>query len=253
MSLRPRRALVGLITGCGCARGAAGFGDGRRRKPDTSRCPAHRRAAIQPSRRHLSSRAAPRRPRASCLSEAPGLAANLNANPSCITGAQQLTPPARWEPRPSRQTRLPPVTGNVYLVPAAADRATSRVSKPRCRRRWAGIRTAALSLRTTPTVGVNLTTTFPNPGSGVVITELSLTLNPTLNGVPFTALPTSCGAAISTAAITYYSGTTAVRLGIVHADGMREPEVRAEAHRRGHQGQDRHRRERRAHPDADRR
>jgi hypothetical protein len=36
---------------------------------------------------------------------------------------------------------------------------------------------------------------------------LSLTLNPTLNSVPFTALPTSCGTATSTATISYYGAT----------------------------------------------
>jgi hypothetical protein len=145
-------------------------------------------------------------PKSVVLAEAPGLAANLNANPSCISGAQNLTAACQVGTA-TLTTSVAPVPGNVYLVPPASGSSD-----------FAGLETVlppasglansynGLSLRTTPTVGVNLTANFPNPAPAT-INELSITLNSTLNNVPFTALPTNCGTATSTATISYYGGT----------------------------------------------
>jgi hypothetical protein len=152
-------------------------------------------------------------PKTLVQSLAPGIGANLNANPSCLSGAPQVTGTSCQVGTAAVSFSVggapqPDATGNVYLVPPAAgsnDFAGFQTVVPSV-----GIsQYTGASLRTTPTVGVDLTTNFSAPPAGVSITGVSLTLNSTLNGVPFTFLPTSCGMATSTAAITYFGATPA--------------------------------------------
>jgi hypothetical protein len=214
VSFRPRRALVGLITAVAAfaVLPASALAAGESLTYTLSGTQAGSNPTITTD---LKFAGGTETPKSIVLAQAPGLAANLNANPSCITGAQQLTAVCQVGTTIlSTNAPAPPfnvVNGNVYLVPPASGSGD-----------FAGLETVfpaplgssynGLSLRTTPTVGVNLTSNLPNTGliaPGLAITELSLTLNSTLNSVPFTALPTSCSVATSTAAITYYSGTTA--------------------------------------------
>jgi hypothetical protein len=208
VSLRPRRALVGLITAVAAlaALPASAMAAGESLNFTLSGTQAGSNPTVTAA---IAFAGGAETPRSVVLSQAPGVAANLNANPSCITGAQQLTLACQVGSSTITTNALAPTAGNVYLVPPAAgsgDFAGLETALPMA---LGGNSYSGLSLRTTPSVGVDVTSTLPNPGSGVVITGLSLTLNPTLNSVPFTALPTSCSAAISSAAITYYSGTKA--------------------------------------------
>ena len=213
MVLRPRRALLGLITAVAAfvALPASAMAAGESLAFTLSGTQAGSNPQITAA---ITFAGGTETPKSVVLAEAPGLGANLNANPSCITGAQQLT--AACQVGTAKITTNAPgppldsVSGSVYLVPPASgsgDFAGLETVAPPLQNQYSG-----LSLRTTPTVGVNVTTNLPDPGTispGLVITSLSFTLNPTLNNIPFTALPTSCGTATSTAAITYYSNATA--------------------------------------------
>jgi hypothetical protein len=218
VSLRPRRALVGLITVVAAlvALPASAMAAGESLNFTLSGTQAGSNPTVTAA---ISFAGGTETPKSVVLAEAPGLAANLNANPNCITGSQSLTAACQvGSAILTTNSPAPPfnsVNGSVYLVPPASGSGD-----------FAGLETvfpaplgssySGLSLRTTPTVGVNVTSNFPNTGGispGLVITGLSLTLNPTLNSVPFTALPTSCSAATSTASITYYSGATAAPSG----------------------------------------
>lgn len=221
MSLRPRRALVGLITGVAAlaALPASAMAAGESLTFTVSGTQAGSNPTITTDLKFAGGAPGSPTPQTVVLSEAPGLAANLNANPSCITGTPQLTGTACQVGTATLTTTAGAAPGNVFLVPPASGSSD-----------FAGLETvfppasglpnsySGLSLRTAPTVGVNLTAGFPNVSPGVV-SELSLTLNPTLNSVPFTALPTSCGVATSTAAITYYGGTTASPSGTITPTG----------------------------------
>src|SRR5204863_7425788 len=139
-----------------------------------------------------------------------GLLANGTANPSC-TQTTQLSSDCQVGTADVTLSAPAGTLANnpVYLVP------------PRNPNEFAGFETVlpaafppgytGASLRTTPTVGVDLTTTFQNTNQGptpATVDSFSLTLNPTLkNGVPFTHLPTSCGTQTSTMTVTYYGGT----------------------------------------------
>ena len=67
---------------------------------------------------------APTTPQSVVLAEAPGLAANLNANPSCITGTPQLTGTACQVGTATLTTTLPrrfsAMPASVFLVPPAS-------------------------------------------------------------------------------------------------------------------------------------
>jgi len=219
VSLRPRRALVGLITVAAAlaALPASALAAGESLTFTTSGTQAGSNPSITTDLKFAGGAPGSATPQSVVLAEAPGLAANLNANPSCITGTPQLTGTACQVGTATITISGTSTNGSVYLVPPASGSGD-----------FAGLENvfpaplgnsySGLSLRTTPTVGVNLTAGFPNVSPGV-ISELSLTLNPTLNGVPFTALPTSCSVATSTAAITYYGGTTASPSGTITPTG----------------------------------
>jgi hypothetical protein len=201
VSLRPRRALVGLVT----AVAALALPAAASAAESLSFTLSGTQAGSNPSIKMDLTLAGGDTPQTVVESLAPGIGANLNANPSCITGSPQLTAACQVGTADVTLTPGGTLTGNpVYLVP------------PRNANEFAGFETVlpspfppgytGASLRTTPTVGVDLTTTFQNT-SPTNVTELVLTLNPTLNNIPFTALPTSCGTATTTTKITYYNGT----------------------------------------------
>ena len=203
MSLRPRRALVGLIT---VAAALAALPASALAAESLTVTPSNTQAGANPSvTAAITFAGGGDTPSKVVLSEAPGLAANLNANPSCITGAQNLTSACQVGTA-TITANIGPINGNVYLVPPASgtgDFAGLETVAPPLPNAYSG-----LSLRTTPTVGVDVTTALPDVrGMGLTVNGLSLTLNPTLNSVPFTALPTSCGTATSTATISYYGAT----------------------------------------------
>jgi hypothetical protein len=139
------------------------------------------------------------------LSLAPGLLANLNANPSCLASAQ-LTAACQIGTSSTTTDASPtPVSGSMYLVPphpgdaAGIDIVTTGSSTPQ----YVGV-----SLNPSVPGGLNMTTQFPNIGGGVHITGFAATINSTLNGQPFTRLPSSCSPANNAMTVTYYSGAS---------------------------------------------
>ena len=210
MSLRPRRALLGLIAAAAAfaALPASALAAGE----TLSVTPSNTQAGSNPSiKTAITFADSGDTPKTVVVSLAPGLLANGTANPSC-TQTTQLS--AACQVGTADVTVSAPVgtlsNNPVYIVP------------PQHANEFAGFETVlpapfppgytGASLRTTPTVGVDLTTTFQNTNQGptpVTIDAFSLTLNPTLNGVPFTHLPTSCSTATTTSSITYYGATPA--------------------------------------------
>jgi hypothetical protein len=203
VSQRPRRALLGLVAAVAALAAApsVALAAGETITVTPSNLQAGGSTTVT-SAAHFAPGAGDT-PKAVVISDPPGLLASLNANPSCITGTPQLTA--------SCQVGTASVTANsttssgnaVYLVP------------PQSSTDFAGIDTVVgsappqytgVSLRMSPTVGVNLTTNFTQV-SGVQVTDVSTTLNPTLNGQPFTRMPTSCAAATTTMTVTYFNGT----------------------------------------------
>ena len=159
MSLRQRRALLGLVTAGAAlaALPASALAAGE----TLSVTPSSTQAGSNPTIKTVLTFAdSGDTPKTVVLSMAPGIGANLNANPSCITGTPQLT--AACQVGTADVTlNSGPVNGNpVYLIP------------PRNPNEFAGFETVlpatfppsytGASLRTTPTVGVDLTTTFQN-------------------------------------------------------------------------------------------
>jgi hypothetical protein len=151
-------------------------------------------------------------PKTVVTSLAPGLLGNLNANPACLIGSQQLT--AACQVGTASVTIATPspntFTGKLYLVPAAAGSSDASGiefvpdagSPPQLTNQYFGV-----TLNPTTPGSLNLTTTFPDP-SPAHITGFTANFT-TLNGQEFTRLPSSCGPATSTANITYYNGTPA--------------------------------------------
>jgi hypothetical protein len=208
VSARPTRALVGLVTAVAALALPAAASAAESASVTLSGTQAGSNPQITQSVTFAGNGDTPK---TVVLSEASGLAANLNANPSCITGAQNPTSGCQvgtvTVTTNSSNPDFDSVSGAVYLVPPASGSGD-----------FAGLESVAspfpnqysgLSLRTTPTVGVDVTTNLidTRSTSGLAILGLSLTLNPTLNNAPFTALPTSCATATSTTSITYYGGT----------------------------------------------
>lgn len=204
MSLRPRRALVGLITAVAALALPAAASAAESLSFTLSGTQAGSNPTITTK---LTFAGGGDTPSTVVLSLAPGILANGTANPSCTSGAPQLTPACQVGTADVTLSSGPANGNPVYLV------------APRNPNEFAGFETVlpapfppgytGASLRTTPTVGVDLTTTFQDTRKlGVTVNGFSLTLNPTLNGVPFTHLPTGCGTATSTTSIKYYGTTT---------------------------------------------
>jgi hypothetical protein len=143
-------------------------------------------------------------PKSVVTSLAPGLLANLNANPSCLSSPAQHSSACQIGTA-TTTTTAGALMGTMYLAPpdTTGDGASIDVVTP-----GQPTQTIGISLNPSQPGGLNLTTTFPQPAAGEQITDFSATLNSTLNGQPFTRLPSSCNPAISTASIAYYSGAT---------------------------------------------
>jgi hypothetical protein len=150
-------------------------------------------------------------PKTVVTSLAPGMLGNLNANPVCLIGSQQLTSACQIGTASVGTNAAPtPFTGNLYLVPAAAGSSDASGiefvpdpgSPPQLTNQYIGV-----TLNPNAPGGLNLTTTFSNPTPARIT---SFTANfTTLNGQEFTRLPSSCSAATSTASVTYYGATSA--------------------------------------------
>jgi hypothetical protein len=135
---------------------------------------------------------------------APGMLGNLNANPSCLVGSPQLTPSCQIGTE-TTQTNGGAVPGTLYLIPpqgtdAAGIEAVAAVSS--VPNQYTGV-----SLNPNAPGGLSFTTTFPAQPAGVQITGFTASFT-TLNGQPFTRLPSSCATATSTMNVTYAGGTS---------------------------------------------
>jgi hypothetical protein len=118
-------------------------------------------------------------PKTVVSSLAPGMLSNLNANPSCLVGSPQHTPACEVGTSTTDLTIAPvpsiaPVAGTMYLVPG---------------------RSGDLA------------------GIDNVTPQVTTYIGVSLNGQPFTRLPSSCGPATSTMNVTYYSGATGTASG----------------------------------------
>ena len=138
---------------------------------------------------------------------APGMLGNLNANPSCLA-SQQLAPACQVGTATVSTDVPADFNGNLYLVPAQGTDAAGIEFVPApgapasLVNQYIGV-----SLNANAPNSFNLTTTFPNP-SPMHITAFTANFT-TLNGQPFTRLPSSCAPATSTFTVTYASGAKA--------------------------------------------
>jgi hypothetical protein len=150
-------------------------------------------------------------PKTVTLGLAPGLLANAAANPSCLltpnltAGGPCQIGTATLDA--SVGTVDQPITGvGVFLAPAqnpATQLATIDLVVP------APVSTTLAAALTMTSTGSLVLTAGNLPAIPTVsLTGLDLTINPTLGGQPFNRLPTSCGAATSTLAVTFAGSTT---------------------------------------------
>jgi hypothetical protein len=134
---------------------------------------------------------------------APGMLGNLNANPGCLA-AQQFTASCQVGTA-TINTTVGALQGNLYLVPPQGSDAAGLELVPGAgplANQYVGV-----SLDPNVPGGLNLTTTFPN-ASPAQITSFTASFT-TLNGQPFTRLPSSCNPATSSFSVTYYDGAPA--------------------------------------------
>ena len=200
MSSRPRRALLGLVAGIATLvvlpATALAAGETLTVTPTSTQAGGSTNVTAA---FHF---AAGDTPETVVASLAPGIQGDLNANASCLLGVQ-LT--ASCQIGTSTVTTLGgAVAGNLYLVPAAtgtADAAGIESVGAPLPNQYIGV-----TLNPNAPGGLNLTTTFANPGGGNQITDFSVSLT-TLNGQEFTRLPSSCSVATSSFTSTYYGGT----------------------------------------------
>jgi hypothetical protein len=146
-------------------------------------------------------------PKTVVTSLAPGMLGNLNANAACLA-AQQLTAACQIG-NATVSTNMGNFANNsLYLVPAQGADAAGIEFVPAAgapaalTKQYIGV-----SLNPAAPGGLNLTTTFPNI-TGVQIAGFTANFT-TLNGQPFTRLPSGCGTATSTFTVTYYGATPA--------------------------------------------
>jgi hypothetical protein len=203
VSQRPRRAVLGLVAAVAALAVAPSVALAAGETITVT--PSNLQAGGSTNVTSTAHFAAGDTPKTVVIADPPGLLASLNANPSCITGSPQLTTSACLVGTATVSSTAGSATGNVYLVPpqSSTDFAGIDTVIPPAGPQYTGV-----SLRMSPTVGVNLTTTFPTPTAGVQITGVSTTLNAQLNGQPFTRLPTSCGPATTNMTVTYFSMAT---------------------------------------------
>jgi hypothetical protein len=139
---------------------------------------------------------------------APGVLASLAANPSCLESTQ-YTPSCQIGEGTASASGLPVVQLTAYLVPATnpSDAAgIDLISNP-------GNQTThiEIALVQTSTGNVQSVLKFDLSGLGPVgqaLTGMSLTVNGSLDGQPFTRMPTSCSPGHSMLSITYANGQT---------------------------------------------
>jgi hypothetical protein len=209
VSIRPRRALAGLVTALAAlALPASALAAGE--TVSVSPSPSAQAGSNQTITDTLHfAAAAGDSPHTVVLSTAPGLLANLNANVSCLVGQQfnsscqigtETLTIATGGPTPTTSS------GTTYLGPPASgshDVAGIYGVFP------ANPTPSYTGVTLNPSVpgGLTLSSTLPDvrPAS---ITDVTLVINPTLNGQPFTRLPSSCTAGTNTMNVTYYGGST---------------------------------------------
>jgi hypothetical protein len=147
-------------------------------------------------------------PKTVVTSLAPGMLGNLNANAHCLL-SQQLTAACQIGTATAKTdiAGSGSFSGNLYLVPAQATTDAAGIefvpatgAPPALTNQYIGV-----SPNPNAPGGLNLTTTFPNP-TPAHITGFTANFT-TLNGQPFTRLPSSCGTATNTVSVTYYNGT----------------------------------------------
>ncbi|HUA03381.1 MAG TPA: hypothetical protein VMB27_05715 [Solirubrobacteraceae bacterium] len=198
MAIRVRRALVGLATAAAVLilpASALAAGEG------LTVTPANLQAGGATNVTAALTFASGDTPKTVVTSLAPGMLGNLNANATCL-GAQQLTAGCQVGTATVSTDVAGNITGNLYLVPGqGTDAAGIEFAPP------APLTNQYIGVSANPNApgGLNLTTTFPNP-SPASITGFTANFT-TLNGQPFTRLPSSCGAATSSFSTTYYGAT----------------------------------------------
>jgi len=144
-------------------------------------------------------------PKTVVTSLAPGMLGNLNANASCLA-SQQLTAACQIGNATVSTTGGDIANNSLYLIPAQGTDAAgiefvpAAGAPPALTNQYIGV-----SANPNAPGGLNLTTTFPNP-TPAQITGFTANFT-TLNGQPFTRLPSSCSAATSTFSATYYGAT----------------------------------------------
>ena len=200
MSLRPRRALIGLVAGVAAlaVMPATALAAGE----SLSVTPANTQAGGATNVTATYTFAAGDTPKTVVTSLAPGLLGNLNANASCLIGSPQLTPSCQIG-TVTVATNGGNVPGNMYLIPgqgsdaSGIDVVTPLSPSPQ----YIGV-----TLNPNAPGGLILTTTFPQPPPPGLITGFTAKFT-TLNGQEFTRLPSSCSAATSSFTTTYYGAT----------------------------------------------
>lgn len=196
MSLRPRRAVLGLIAAVATlvALPATALAAGE----TLTVAPASSQAGAGTNVSATLGFAAGQTPQTVVTSLAPGMLGNLNANPSCLAGAPQITPACQIGTA-TVDTTAGNLPGNLYLVPPQGTDAAGIELVPADQ--YIGV-----ALNPNIPGGLNLTTTFANT-SPAEVTSFVANFT-TLNGQEFTRLPSSCGPATSSFTTTYY-GTAA--------------------------------------------
>lgn len=143
---------------------------------------------------------------------APGVLASLAANPSCLKGSPQHTSACQIG-QGSASTVLPLLSLiqlTAYLVPPTSSTDAAGIdlvtSAP-------GVSPTHVEVALVQTSSGNVASrlSFDLSGLGAVgqaLTSMSLTVNGTLDGKPFTRMPSNCSPGHSTLAITYSNGQT---------------------------------------------
>jgi hypothetical protein len=203
VSSRPRRALLGLVVAAAAlaALPASALAAGE----TLTVTPANTQAGGLTDVTTVLSFATGDTPKTVVTSLAPGMLGNLNANPVCLIGSAQLTSACQIGTATISTNATPDITGNLYLVPPQGTDASGIEFVPPA---GSGLSNQYIGVALDPsTGGLKLTTTFGQV-TGVNVTKFTANFT-TLNGQEFTRLPSSCGAATSTADVTYYGATAA--------------------------------------------
>lgn len=137
---------------------------------------------------------------------APGALASVSANPACVKGAPQHTSVCQIGSGTATAMGLFPISLKAYLVPPPnGDLAGIDLVPAVGPVTHAG---AALVQTSTGQVATALKLDLASLGAiRGLITQMTLTVNGTLNGKPFNRMPTNCSPGASTLTITYASKT----------------------------------------------